>query len=122
MAFLFAHLAYIAGFNRPFPEIDIHFVILGLLILTGWGVLLYRFNAAMRTSASQAKMRLPVALYSAVLSMMLLSALLTLFRPDWSPPANVYAAVGGLLFFISDTMLAFDRFVHPFKGARFGCG
>jgi uncharacterized membrane protein YhhN len=46
---------------------------------------------------------------------MLLSALITLFRPDWQPTHAAFAAVGAALFFTSDSLLAYDRFVRKLK-------
>jgi len=50
---------------------------------------------------------------------MLFSTLATLVGRDWDVPADARAAAGGLLFFCSDSLLAFDRFVRPFPRARF---
>jgi uncharacterized membrane protein YhhN len=49
---------------------------------------------------------------------MAVSAMLTLARPEWSFRASTFAAVGGLLFFASDSMLALDRFVEPIPKAK----
>ena len=74
----------------------------------------------MRASKAHSRMRVPVAVYSGVIALMLFSALLTLFRPDWQAAGrSALAAGGGFLFFISDTMLAYDRFVRSFPHARF---
>ena len=119
MAFLFAHLAYILAFNHPQPPLSLPFFLLGIIILPAWLAVLARLEGAMRASPAHGRMRVPVTLYSGVIALMLFSALLTLFRPDWQLPAAALAAVGGFLFFISDTMLAYDRFVRPFPRARF---
>lgn len=118
-AFLIAHLVYTVGFNSPLPEIGLPFYLLGLIILVAWWLLRRRLDLALHASGRQSKMRLAVALYSAVIAAMLFSALATLFRPDWELPAAGCAALGGFLFFWSDTLLAFDRFVRPFPRARF---
>lgn len=119
VAFLLAHLAYILAFNHPQPPLSLPFLVLGLAVLAVWLAILARLDGAMRASPAHGRMRVPVALYSGVIALMLFSALLTLFRPDWQLPAAALAAVGGFLFFISDTMLAYDRFVRPFPRARF---
>lgn len=119
VAFLLAHLAYILAFNQPQPPFSLSFLVLGLAVLAVWLAILARLDGAMRASLAHGRMRVPVALYSGVIALMLFSALLTLFRPDWQLPAAALAAVGGFLFFISDTMLAYDRFVRPFPRARF---
>jgi uncharacterized membrane protein YhhN len=118
-AFLLAHLAYILAFNHPQPQLTPVFYILGLAVLFIWLLIYSRLDRAMRASNTHNRMRIPVAMYSSVIALMLLSAFLTLFRPDWQLPAAALAASGGFLFFISDTMLAYDRFVRSFPRARF---
>ncbi|BBB47498.1 lysoplasmalogenase [Pelolinea submarina] len=118
-AFLLAHMMYILAFNHPQPTLSPVFFVLGLPVLIVWLLILNRLDSAMRDSGAHKRMRIPVAVYSGVVALMLFSALLTLFRPDWQLPAAVLAAAGGFLFFISDTMLAYDRFVRPFPRARF---
>ncbi len=44
---------------------------------------------------------------------MLFSAYATAFRPDWQLARQVLVAAGATLFFISDGMLAWNRFVRP---------
>jgi uncharacterized membrane protein YhhN len=89
------------------------------LALAALGVIVFSLlRQAMQSSSLQAKMVLPVGFYSAILSTMLFSSLLTLFRADWDILPAAFAACGGLLFYCSDTMLGFDRFVRPFKHAR----
>ena len=46
---------------------------------------------------------------------MLLSALITLFRPEWQPLHAMMAAIGAALFFTSDSLLGYDRFVRKLK-------
>ena len=117
-AFLLAHLAYIAAFNHPLPDISIHVFVLALT-LAALGVFVFSLlRQSLESSSLHAKMVLPVGLYSAVLTIMLFSALLTLFRADWDPLPAVFAACGGLLFYCSDTLLGFDRFARPLKHAR----
>ena len=57
------------------------------------------------------ELRLPVALYIVVISAMLATALAT---------GNVLAAVGAVLFVGSDAMIAWNRFVRPFRAADLG--
>ncbi len=119
VAFLLAHAAYVLAFNESLPDISLPFFGLGLLVLVLWLRIERRLTRAIRASRVHGRMRVPVALYSAVIALMLFSALLTLFRPDWRMPSAGWAVTGGFLFFLSDTMLAFDRFVRPFPRARF---
>ncbi|WP_322509252.1 lysoplasmalogenase family protein, partial [Anaerolinea sp.] len=49
------------------------------------------------------------------LSAMTFSALLTLARPDWNPQGALLLALGAVLFFLSDAILAWDRFLRPLR-------
>jgi uncharacterized membrane protein YhhN len=49
---------------------------------------------------------------------MVYSALMTWYRAGWSPSAAASASLGALLFFASDSMLAWDRFLNPLPHAR----
>jgi uncharacterized membrane protein YhhN len=119
VAFLLAHLAYILAFDHPQPPLSLFFFIVGVAVLLLWLAILSRLDGAIRASPAHGRMRIPVAVYSGVIALMLFSALLTLFRPDWHLTDAALAAGGGFLFFISDTLLAFDRFVRPLPRARF---
>lgn len=118
-AFLLAHLAFIYAFYRPLPGFSIPLGMLAVLIALLWMLLYGRLRRVLRQPGAHAKMRVPVGVYSLAIAFMLFSALLTLWRADWSFPANGLAAAGGLLFFCSDTLLAFDRFDRPIPHARF---
>lgn len=117
-AFLFAHLAYIAAFNQSLPALSIPFYVMGLVLVSVWAFIFSCLQRAMKRSSLHARLVLPVGAYSAVLTLMLFSALLTFLRPEWNADAAALAAGGGLLFYCSDTMLAFDRFIKPFAHAR----
>ena len=54
-------------------------------------------------------LRGPVAVYIAVISAMVVSALAS---------GNVIAAVGAVTFAASDAMIAWSRFLRPFRGSR----
>ena len=49
---------------------------------------------------------------------MLLSALLTLFSSWWNAYAAVLVSSGAILFYFSDTLLAWNKFVTPVKNGR----
>jgi len=55
-----------------------------------------------------------LSLYGITLTLMMLSALLTLFKEDWLLMPAVISTTGAVLFYASDTMLVYDRFVPPF--------
>ena len=54
-----------------------------------------------------------------VLALTFWSTLTTFWRPEWPGAAPWLAAVGGGLFFLSDSLLAWDRFVAPLPKGRF---
>jgi uncharacterized membrane protein YhhN len=115
VAFLLAHLCYIVGFNRTLPPWS-SFAI--LIPVAGIGGFLLRKLAQGLRKRGEENMLAPVAIYSVVLSGMLFSAWATLFRPGWGVVREGLAIAGASLFFASDAMLAWDRFVAPFPLAR----
>ena len=115
VAFLLAHVCYGIGFNRTLPP---GLSLLVLIPVAGTGALLFRGLAQGLRTRNQERMLAPVAIYSLVLSAMVFSAWATLFRPGWGPLRALFAVIGASLFFISDAMLAWDRFVGSFPRAR----
>lgn len=117
VAFLLGHLAYLVGFNASLPPANLPSV----LMAVGVGVTaarLYRGIAAGLLRSKQVSLRTPVLAYCVVLSLMLLSALLTLVRAEWETGAALLASAGALLFFISDALLAWNKFVTPLPNGR----
>jgi alkenylglycerophosphocholine/alkenylglycerophosphoethanolamine hydrolase len=117
VAFLLAHLAYLVGFNIPFPETQGVWAF-GIAIVIGLSTvrLLRRIVAGVRKT--QKRLVLPVVVYSTVITLMLLSALLTLFRPEWASAAAYLVSLGAFLFYLSDIILAWNKFVSPVKNGR----
>jgi uncharacterized membrane protein YhhN len=115
VAFLIAHVCYTLGFNPmppPWPSLAL------LVPIVAIEVALFRRLAKALKARGEGGMIAPVAIYSAVLSGMLFSAWVTLFRPEWAGLRQILTIGGASLFFISDTMLAWDRFVQSFPRAR----
>ena len=117
--FLFAHISYIFGFSHQTPAATLPFLVLGVLILSVGSLLYNTVRKAIDSNPTHAKLNTPVLIYSIALSMMFFSASLTLAEPDWGAPAAVLAAVGGLLFFSSDSLLSYNRFVRPVPHGQF---
>ncbi len=119
VSFLLAHLAYIVGFNlSPPPVASASLLVVVMVAIPGVQVF-RRIRAGLLTNGHQ-KLVLPVLLYSVVISVMLMSALLTLVRPDaeWRPGPALLVSVGAFLFFLSDTLLAWNKFVTDLPGGR----
>jgi len=118
VAFLLAHVAYIIGFNLPLPNISLAWTLSVAIILGLSAARILRRIVAGLADKGLHKLIRPVIVYGMVITLMLLSALLTLFRPEWQTLTAVLVSLGALLFFISDIILAWNRFVTPIKHGR----
>jgi uncharacterized membrane protein YhhN len=90
---------------------------IAIVLALNAGRVLRRILAGLKEKKIQG-LALPVAIYGTVITIMLLSALLTFFRTDWDPTAATLAAIGASLFYFSDIVLAWDKFVAPIKNGR----
>jgi uncharacterized membrane protein YhhN len=103
-AFLVGHLCYVAGLWAHGPGgvalAGSSAGVVAVIAPVGWRIL-----GALR---GRRQLGLPVALYMVVISVMLATALAT---------GNVLAGVGAALFVSSDAMIAWNRFVRPFRAA-----
>ena len=103
-AFLLGHLAYVVGFR--FAGFNVAGLIIGLTIAAVTaGLLLRRILGALEQSG-RSSLRYPVLAYAVVISLMTVSA---------TASGNPVAAAGGLLFFFSDVIFAWYRFVKPVR-------
>lgn len=129
LAFLLGHISYILGLNNvpPFGNMGGLFVlvILGKVLAIATIILLgiylvWLFPKLARGLAEKGKkaLRIPVLIYSLVISLMVYSALMTWYRAGWTTGAALSASIGAVLFFASDSMLAWDRFINPLSHAR----
>lgn len=113
-AFLLAHGCYLAGIwgemrgERGFLHQKPALLLLGLAYLTSLLAWLW--------SDVPPGMRGPVAAYAAVLLAMAMSVLH--WRSHLVRPVFVTMLAGALLFVLSDSLLALNKFGHPFAGAR----
>lgn len=110
VSFLFTHLAYIAGFNPTPPPLNVVSLILAVFLIVASGRVFLRLKAGLQNTGKQ-KLILPVTFYSIAIILMLYSALLTLVREEWFYLSAISVSVGALLFYISDTIKAWDLFV-----------
>ncbi len=118
VAFLFAQIAYVMGFNTPLPKTSAIWS-LGMAVVLGVGaVRVIRPIVAGVRAQGQPRLVAPVVVYSVVITLMLLSALLTLFRPEWRSTPALLVSVGAFLFYLSDIVLAWNRFVAPIRRGR----
>lgn len=116
--FLLAHICYIIGFSQPGPVMNpILFVITCLLFIYGY-FYFQNLRQSWKVGASGNRFITPFVLYGITLCLMTLSACQTILRADWPPTASCFAAAGGILFLFSDSLLGYNRFIHPLPGGR----
>jgi len=117
IVFLLGHIAYLIRFNIPFPEtLGVWAIAIAIVIGLSSVRLIRRIVEGVRKN--QPRLVLPVIVYSTIITLMLLSALLTLFRPEWKSTPAYLVSFGAFLFFLSDIVLAWNRFVSPIKNSR----
>jgi uncharacterized membrane protein YhhN len=117
IAFLLAHLLYIAAFNFSGPILTLPAILIAVPIAIVALLILRRLIASLKATGHES-MIAPVCVYALVLSLTLWSTSTTLLRDDWSLLAGVLAAAGGILFFASDATIAWNRFIGPHWGGR----
>jgi uncharacterized membrane protein YhhN len=129
LAFLLGHIGYIVGLNNAPPFINMlgmilivilekPLAIITIIVLVIYLVWLYPKLARGLKARGKTRLKIPVLIYSLVISLMVYSALLTWFRAGWSTFAALSVSIGAVLFFASDSLLAWDRFVNPLPHAR----
>jgi alkenylglycerophosphocholine/alkenylglycerophosphoethanolamine hydrolase len=103
-AFLAGHLAYIAGFRAgPFSAAG---AVVGAAIAGASVAFLMPRVISGLARSGRTSLTVPVIAYVAVISLMAVSS---------TASGSVVAAAGGLLFFFSDGVLAWYRFVNPVR-------
>lgn len=114
ISFMLAHICYIIGFRPLIPPAG-GFLTAGSLffVLVLVGSCLYKIIARSLRLRGRVRMLVPLAAYSAVLSLMLFTAGTRFLQPEWELRAALLAAVGAVLFYMSDIMNAWVRFVQP---------
>ena len=119
ISFLLGHICYIIGFGMPIPtlgnEMVAILIVVVLLFLAGW--VYVRLAAGMQVSGKK-RMRIPVLFYTIVITIMLFSALMTLFNDDWDLISSILVSVGAIFFLVSDIMNAWVRFVARIPNYR----
>lgn len=116
ISFLLAHIAYILGFSSGIPDFSIAGLILLSLVGLNAFVIFRRISDGLK-SLGQDTLQIPVLIYTIVIGLMLVSALLTMVSPnsEWNPFPSLLVSFGAVLFFVSDTLLAWNKFVAPIK-------
>ena len=105
-SFLLGHVAYVVGLGQ---EASLVPLLVGALAVSGVTVVVGRRVLAAVQAGEEPALAMPVALYMAVISAMVATAVGTL---------DVLAIGGAALFFLSDALIAWNRFVEPVPRAR----
>ena len=93
-------------------------MVVGTIVVLAALLIIVKIRFGLMNMIGTLRMRLPLVIYGIVLTAMLLSSCSTLFRPEWMRNAAWMVSIGGVLFFASDSLLGYDRFVRPFRNAR----
>lgn len=113
-AFLVAHILYIVSYTRASHEKSPHY-------RTGWvvvsSILVVLFGAALLyfLTPHLGPLKLPVYLYASILVLMVLVALFRLGKTNSASYWHVLS--GAIVFMISDSILAVNKFVAPIYAA-----
>jgi uncharacterized membrane protein YhhN len=116
-SFLVTHILYLIGFREQLLHLTAWSLILLFLLFSNGIRLLRRMVGVMRAKGRD-DLVTPVIVYSLVISLMLYAALSTIFDPTWKTSAAFFVSVGGFLFYLSDLILAWNRFVSPIQNGR----
>lgn len=115
--FALAHISYVVGFNIPLPQLDLFIVLLSIFVAILAGRLYRKIDEGLAHKGLR-RLRRPVQAYIILLSLMFISGFSTLFRIEWPPASALLAALGAALFVASDSLLAWNKFVHPLRTRR----
>jgi uncharacterized membrane protein YhhN len=118
VAFLITHICYLLGFQEQLIHPRFWSLILMFFIVLNGVRLLSRIVSALR-GKRQDRLVLPIIVYGLIISLMLAAAMSTLSDPTWKAGAALSVSAGAFLFWGSDLMLAWNKFVSPLKSGRF---
>lgn len=109
VAFLISHVIYIILFNKQNkPDVPKN---KGLFFIGLGFILVYLATMLIVLLPKLGDLQLPVIVYALTISTMLLYAFSGYLI--WKKPANTYILVGAIIFVLSDSILAMDKFYEP---------
>jgi len=117
IAFLFAHISYLTGFQNELMTVTAWSFLLIIVLSISAVRVMRRIISAIRAKG-QTRLVTPVIVYSTVISVMLYAAMTTISNPEWRTSASFLVSAGAFLFYISDLILAWNKFVTPVKNGR----
>lgn len=117
IVFMLTHICYLVGFRQQMLAPSTWSLVLIFVILLNAVRLLRRIAGSMRAGGMN-RLVYPVIVYGLVISLMLYAAMSTISDPDWEIGAAFLVSAGAFLFWISDLMLGWNKFVPPSKFGR----
>lgn len=114
-SFLLAHIAYLIGFNQQPAPLSMGVMLAAVMVGLVASMVIRLIRPGIMRAPHGKRFLTAVLLYGGTLTFMLLSAVITLFRPEWLSLHATMAAIGAALFFTSDSLLGYDRFVRKLK-------
>jgi len=116
LPFLLAHISYTTGFNQILPKASLPGILVVLSVaLLSWQLYRRLVGAAYRNNR---RMAAAIMIYTIAITLMLISALLCLFKGEWILQAALLVSLGALSFYLSDNLLAWNRLVTPSRYGR----
>jgi uncharacterized membrane protein YhhN len=112
--FLLAYTCYLIGFRQQMLAPSVWSLVLISVILLNAVRLLRRIVGSMRTQGMD-RLVYPVIVYGLVISLVLYAAMSTISDHNWDIGAAFLVSIGAFLFWLSDLMLAWNKFVSPLK-------
>ncbi len=117
LSFLTAHIFYIIGLNQTNPAVTWQSLLLVAAVAVVVFLFARKFFRSLKHRHSK-RLKALIIVYMLGISTMLLSALLTPLRPGWPPAAAAWIVAGAVLFVISDSTLAWNKFIRPLKNGN----
>jgi uncharacterized membrane protein YhhN len=119
VVFLVGHVFYIFGFGKivlPAGTYAPAAVLAGLVLVVA--ITIYQKLIAGMKITGTARMKIPVTIYSIIITLMLISAFNTNFRGEWHYSSAWLVSFGALAFYFSDILNAWVRFRAPIPNGR----
>ena len=114
VSFLLGHIAYSIGLLSILPKFNLASFSVALLVgITAFR--LYHRIAGGLNASDQQKIKIPILIYILAIGVMVTAALLTMVTYKWNTWASLTISTGAIFFLLSDSWLAWDRFVAPLK-------
>ncbi len=117
-AFFVAHCAYIIAFAPTLPQSPLMYYVLALALALVGVIYVSQIRVGIMRTRGARRLRVLSGLYCFILTIMMVAAIATTDRPEWNLYYAIQVSIGGMLFFLSDSMLAYDRFVNPIRHGR----